>query len=497
MEQFEKTATSARGGTGQQLTVAIVGGSLRAASILRLLNEVDNVDVAAVSSVNPGAPAVRLAEDLGIYATRDFTEVYQIGDLDLIIDMSEDDRIHNALQNQRPEGVEMIGTNGSELVWDLLVARKRGEEQEKLFVELQVAYDKIRSHERRLQAGREALVRANDELERKLAEIFFTHEFFKALTAYSSVDDVCSLIVDGANGILGAEISCVYLFERSDWTLRLRAVQGCPDDAFEPVVSVRETILGSAFRDGIVQEQDVEYGSPSAAWMRAGHEVRSQAALPLRTGDSVIGVLVVASTTYREFTPAEMERLQVIGNQSSLSLQNALLHGELERLSVTDRLTELYNHGYFQQRLEEEIGRASRFNHTLSLIMLDIDDFKEFNDTYGHPRGDRVLQAVSAIIRGNLREMDVAARYGGEEFVVVLPETGLGGAAAVAERIREGVEAYGFVGGDDIAPVHRSVSVGVASFPAHADTPSTLIEAADKAMYVAKREGKNRVRIAD
>jgi diguanylate cyclase (GGDEF)-like protein len=251
-----------------------------------------------------------------------------------------------------------------------------------------------------------------------------------------------------------------------------------------------------AYRDGIIQECDADHGSASAAWMRGRGEVRSQAALPLRTGDQTIGVLVVASSTYRELTPAEMERLQVIGNQSTLSLQNALLHGELERLSVTDRLTELYNHGYFQQRLEEEIGRATRFNHTLSLIMLDIDNFKDFNDTYGHPRGDRVLQAVSGIIRSNLREMDVAARYGGEEFVIVLPETALEGAAAVAERIREGVEAYAFVGGDDIAPVHRSISVGVASFPAHADTPSGLIEAADNAMYVAKREGKNRVRVA-
>ena len=496
MEEREQTAISAPGGTGQQLTIAIVGGSLRAASILRLLNEVDHIDVAAIACTNPSAPGIRLAQDIGVYSTRDFTEIYGIGGLDLIIDMAEDDMVHHALQTQCPDDVELIGSSGSELIWDLLVARKRGEEQEKLFVELQVAYDKIRSHERRLQTGQETLQRTNEELERRLAEIFFTHEFFKALTSYSSVDDVSSLIVDGANGILGAEISCVYLFERSDQVLRLNASQGRPEDAFEPVVPVRETILGMAYRDGIIQECDVDHGSASAAWMRGQGEVRSQAALPLRTGDQTIGVLVVASSTYRELTPAEMERLQVIGNQSSLSLQNALLHGELERLSVTDRLTELYNHGYFQQRLEEEIGRAARFNHTLSLIMLDIDNFKDFNDTYGHPRGDRVLQAVSGIIRSNLREMDVAARYGGEEFVIVLPETALEGAAAVAERIREGVEAYGFVGGDDIAPVHRSISVGVASFPTHADTPSGLIEAADNAMYVAKREGKNRVRVA-
>ncbi len=490
-------AAPVRAGAGRQLIIAIVGGSLRAASILRLLSEVDNISVAAICCVNPTAPAVRLADDLGIYSTRDFTEIYQVSGLDLIIDMSEDPRVHAALQSQRPEHVEMIGSNGSELVWDLLVAKKRGEEQEKLFVELQVAYDKIRSHERRLQSGKEALERANEELESRLAEIFFTHEFFKALTSFSSVEDVCSLIVDGANGILGAEISCVYLFEREDWTLRLSASQGRSEDAFEPVVSIRDTILGLAFREGIVQEADVAYSSDTAAWARHREDVRSQAAVPLRTGDHVVGVMVVASSAYRELTNAEMERLQVIGNQSSLSLQNALLHGELERLSVTDRLTELYNHGYFQQRLEEEMGRAGRFGHNLALIMLDIDDFKEFNDTYGHPRGDSVLRTVSRIIRENLREIDVAARYGGEEFVIVLPETDAAGARAVAQRIRDSVAETRFETGEDIAAVHKSVSLGVAAFPEHAQTQAKLVEAADRAMYAAKREGKNRVAVAD
>ncbi|PKQ29877.1 MAG: hypothetical protein CVT60_03065 [Actinobacteria bacterium HGW-Actinobacteria-10] len=496
MEDMEMAAAPPRASADRQLTIAIVGGSLRAASILRLLSEVENIIVAVVCCGDPSSPAVRLAEDLGLYATRDYTEIYQVPGLDLIIDMSEAADIKAGLEQHRPPHVEMIGTSGSELVWDLLVAKKRGEEQEKLFVELQVAYDKIRSHERRLQTSKEALERANEELESRLAEIFFTHEFFKALTSYSLVDDVCSLIVDGANGILGAEISCVYLFKREDWTLHLRACQGRPEDIFEPVISVRDTILGAAFNGGMIHEPDVSFGSDSASWCRVPEDVRSQAALPLRTGDNVIGVMVVASANYRELTPAELERLTVIGNQSSLSLQNALLHGELERLSVTDRLTELNNHGYFKQRLDEEFGRATRFGHDLALIMLDIDNFKEFNDTYGHPRGDRVLQVVSAIIRENLRDMDVAARYGGEEFVIVLPETEAHGAAAVAERIRTAVDEYQFLGADDIPPVHRSISVGVASAPHHAQTSAKLIEAADRAMYVAKAEGKNRVRIA-
>ncbi len=476
-----------------RLTIAIVGGNLRSASILRLLNEVDNLSVVALADNNQSSPGVRLAEELGIFTTSDISELYQVRDLDLIVDVSEDAATRVLLEEDCPSGVEVIGSRGSEMIWDLLVAKKRGEEQEKLFVELQVAYDKIRSHERKLQSSKEALERANGELEGRLAEIFFTHEFFKALTSFSSVDDVTSLIVDGANGILGAEISCVYLLDQEKWLLRLRASQGRPEHFFAAAVPVSETLLGRAFTEGTVQETDIPDGGRSARWVCEPSDLRSHAAIPLRTGDLIVGVLVVASSTYREMTPAEIERLQVIANQSSLALQNALLHEELERLSVTDRLTELYNHGYFQQRLEEELGRASRFAHTLSLIMLDIDDFKVFNDTFGHPRGDKVLQMVSDAIRENLREMDVAARYGGEEFVVVLPETDLEGARAVAERIRRSVEALSFIGGDGIPSVRKTISVGVASYPRNATTQGKLIETADHAMYVSKRSGKNRV----
>jgi diguanylate cyclase (GGDEF)-like protein len=477
-------------------TVAIVGGDPRAASLLRLLSDVENVNVAAVCSTQSGAPAMRLAEDLGVYFTRDHTEIFQVPGLDLIVDMSDDRRMAAALAAQRPPGVEIIGATGAALMWDLLVAKKRGEEQEKLFVELQVAYDKIRSHERRVQSSKEALERANEELESRLAEIFFTHEFFKALTSFTSVDDVCSLMVDGCNGILGAEISCVYLFNREDWTLHLRASQGRPEEAFMDVVPVSESILGYAFREGALQEPDLPLGSPSASWVRNPEDARSQAAVPLRAGDNVFGVMVMASATQRELSHAEMERLVVLGNQSSLSLQNALLHGELERLSVTDRLTELHNHGYFQQRLEEEFKRSFRFGHEMSLIMLDIDDFKEFNDSWGHPRGDDVLKEVSAVIRRNLREMDIAARYGGEEFVVVLPETDCEGALAVAERIRAEVEEARFRVDAAGTEVSKTISVGVAGFPAHASTAARLVEAADAAMYRAKRAGKNRVGFA-
>ena len=482
---------------GSRLNLAMAGGNLRSASILRLLNDVDNLFIVGVADRSRSAPAMRLAEELGIFATSEVSELFQIDDLDLIIDLSEDPTVQRMLAEQRPEHVEVLGGRGSEMVWDLLIAKKRGEEQEKLFVELQVAYDKIRSHERQLQASKEALERANEKLESRLAEIFFTHEFFKALTSFTSVDDVTSLIVDGANGILGAEIACVYLLDNESGTLELRASQGRPQEMFRDEVPAGETMLGRALWGEAVQQTDVTQDRALAGWLRHADEVRSQAGIPLRTGDSLIGVLVIASASYRELVPTEIERLQVIGNQASLALQNALLHEELERLSVTDRLTELYNHGYFQQRLEEEIGRAIRFGHQVSLIMLDVDDFKDFNDSYGHPHGDRVLRTVSNVIKENLREMDVAARYGGEEFVIVLPETDTEGARQVGERIRQRVGAFPFVGGEGLPPVHKTVSLGVATFPDHVDSQSGLIELADRAMFGAKRRGKDRLSTAE
>ena len=485
--------TVARSG---QISIAIAGGGLRATSVLRLLNDVENLDVVAVYDTSRSAPAMRLADDLGVFSTTELDELYQLSSLDLVLDLSSDLSVHAALEAQRLRDVVIVSGAAAELVWDLLIAKKRSEEQEKIFVELQVAYDKIRSHERRLQASKEALEKANEELEGRLAEIFFTHEFFKALTTYGSVEDVTSLIVDGANGILGAEISAVYLFEQQDWTLRLRASQGRPEEIFRAVIPVSETIVGAAFRDGFVQQADIPPGSELSGWTTRPEEIRSHAALPLRSGDAVIGVLMIASATFRELTTAERDRLQVIANQSSLALQNALLHEELERLSVTDRLTELYNHGYLHQRLDEELERAARFGHQLSVIMLDIDDFKAFNDRYGHPKGDTVLRAVSTIVRQNLREIDVAARYGGEEFVIVLPETDLAGAAAVAERIRVSMAEYPHLSVPGNGSISQTVSLGVATYPQNATSTARLIEAADGAMYEAKRRGKNQVCIA-
>lgn len=178
-----------------------------------------------------------------------------------------------------------------------------------------------------------------------------------------------------------------------------------------------------------------------------------------------------------------------------LRIRRALSHEHNKRLANSDGLTGLYNHRHLQERLDQEVQRARRYRRHLSLIMADLDCFKTYNDTFGHPRGDEVLIQVASTLRRVSRASDVVARYGGEEFTLILPETPLAEAARVAERAREAVEDLQFEipGGD--GPSHQvSLSLGVATLPP-GGTKEQLVTAADQALYRAKRQGRNRVAV--
>jgi diguanylate cyclase (GGDEF)-like protein len=163
------------------------------------------------------------------------------------------------------------------------------------------------------------------------------------------------------------------------------------------------------------------------------------------------------------------------------------------RVSLVDRLTGLRNYAYFMDRLTEERERADRRDRELSLIMLDIDRFKDFNDRFGHLSGNQLLQNIARIITDCVRADDIVARYGGEEFAIILPDTPLETAVEVAERIRKKIESQFFFGDRRNPRVRKTISAGVAAYPAQADDEIELIDRADRALYMAKQEGRNRV----
>lgn len=219
--------------------------------------------------------------------------------------------------------------------------------------------------------------------------------------------------------------------------------------------------------------------------------------IPLMSGERVVGCLSVDDPKNGDSPSLDTVRaLEIFGNQAVAAIEIARSYSDAREQSVRDGLTGAYNHRYFQEALQKEIGRAERRGRPLSVLMLDIDDFKGVNDRYGHPVGDVILQRIVAEIRSEVRgDMDLVARYGGEEFGVILPETPADEATEVAERVRSRIDERIFRPPDSNDVVRVTVSIGLATYPQDARTKKELIERADSALYRAKRKGKNAVEV--
>jgi diguanylate cyclase (GGDEF)-like protein len=206
--------------------------------------------------------------------------------------------------------------------------------------------------------------------------------------------------------------------------------------------------------------------------------------LPLLSERKMVGMLAV------ENLPKEdLERFVILTMQFALEIKKVLLYETVEKLAVTDSLTGLYVRRYFYERLGEELQRSKKYNFELAFIMVDIDDFKKCNDTYGHMVGDVVIKDIARMIKESVRDIDIVGRYGGEEFVIALPETGIESARQVAERLRTKVGGKAFKAYDE--NLKLTISMGLAIYPADAAELDDLIEKADQALYAAKNSGKN------
>lgn len=236
------------------------------------------------------------------------------------------------------------------------------------------------------------------------------------------------------------------------------------------------------------------YGESNLREKAAGGPERtySNVHIPLTAQKKVIGLLMLSHPASPAFARDAQSILKLVQNQVTIVIDNARLYEAARQLAITDGLTKIYNHRFFQELFEKEFKRSDRYNTIFSLIMLDIDHFKNVNDTYGHLCGDEILKGLANLIKSCLRSMDVVARYGGEEFAMLLPETNGTEAFQTAERIRRSVEDYTFMGTETGLKI--TVSQGVATYPSPSvHDRSDVIAKADEALYESKEQGRNLV----
>jgi diguanylate cyclase (GGDEF)-like protein len=327
-----------------------------------------------------------------------------------------------------------------------------------------------------------------EDLDYRILQLSTLFEVGKAISSELNFRKLQDMILEISVKVTKAERGSLMLLDDAEKLLSIGVAVGLNEDIAKDIkIEIGQSVAGwvAKNRQPLFIE-DVETDSIFKSIKKVNVRTGTLMCMPLTAKDKTLGTLNVSRSEPYSFTEKDFELFVNLANQAAIAIDNARLY----RYAVTDEMTKLYNHRYFQQRLDEELQRCDRYSGHVSLILIDVDHFKAFNDTYGHPEGDRVLKTVARLIEDSIREIDIASRYGGEEFTVICPERNTEGSMVPAERIRQAIEGYEFKIKGVTVPL--TISVGVACYPELAKTKKELISRADKALYYSKHNGRNR-----
>lgn len=325
------------------------------------------------------------------------------------------------------------------------------------------------------------------DLDYRILQLSTLYEVGKAISSELDFRKLQNMILEIVVKVVKAEKGSLMLLDDAEKSLTIGVAVGLSEEITRDTrLEIGESVAGWVVKNrqplfaGNV-ETDPTFQSIKKRNIRTG----TMMCVPLTAKDKILGTLNISRSEPDSFSEKDFELFVNLANQAAIAIDNARLY----RYAVTDEMTRLYNHRYFQQRLDEEIQRADRYENHVSLIILDVDHFKKFNDTFGHPEGDRVLKTVARLIEKNVREIDIPARYGGEEFVVICPEKNGEGSLIPAERIRSAIEGFDFRINGERVPL--TVSLGVSCYPDAAKSKADLVQKADFALYYSKQHGRN------
>lgn len=317
-----------------------------------------------------------------------------------------------------------------------------------------------------------------------------------ALSATLELEELLDQVLEELQKVVPYDSASVQLLR--DDHLEIIAGRGFPE--LEKVIGLTFPLAGDNPNQEVIgQKRPVLVPDAYAAYATFKEDphshIRSWLGVPLLTKGEVVGMIALDRTEVNAFSEEEADLALTFANHVAIALENARLYEATRRQAVTDGLTGLYNVRYFYEVLENELARSRRYEHRCSLIMLDLDDFKQYNDRYGHLAGDDLLQELAGLIQREIRETDTAVRYGGEEFAVIAPETNGDRGVTLAERLRRAVRDHEFIVRESRRVGRVTISAGVASYPDDAEDAEALVEAADMALLCAKEE-KDRVCVA-
>ena len=332
-------------------------------------------------------------------------------------------------------------------------------------------------------------------LNRKLAtlraELNLFEDIHHLMYVSSYIDDFLPAIMKHATGITGAEAWAVHLVDPETTELRCAKTSGRLSKECSSTVAALASWSTARKKQVLVEDisNDKRF-SPRASKSCKNRSVSVMSAF-IEGKSGVLGSLELLKSR-KPFKKDDMDFLIKFADRTALVIERISLQQKLEELVITDDLTNLFNTRYLTRSIETEIYRSRRYGHSVSVIFMDVDHFKNVNDVHGHLVGSKVLVEMAEILIRELRNIDIVARYGGDEFVIVLPQTDLGNALAIAERIRQSIEKNTFLESEGL-DLHLTASFGVAAYPESAKSKDALMRIADESMYNVKRHTRNGV----
>lgn len=350
----------------------------------------------------------------------------------------------------------------------------------------------IKQAETRLLKALDKLNERTSELEKTHAHLQTIYETSRSLAELMKVEDVVNRLLLIAQSVLDYPVCEIYTWNQTTETLWLNGrVDHLHTTRLDKPQRIELTdFLRPVVKDGSVGRITDRHEGRS---IFDGNPNRSRLVVPMVCEGKIVGVLSAESPKPSAFNEHDERVLSILAASTAMSLVNADLHQRMEKLTIIDELTGVYNYRHFRARLEEERRRTVRYGQPLSLVMVDIDWFKRLNDRYGHETGNIALQRLAEVILSCTRDVDMVARYGGEEFSVILPQTTASEARVIGERIRRTVEHTEFGRAPNGEPIRLTVSIGISCYPDNGRPEDELVETADKALYDAKGKGRNLV----
>ncbi len=443
--------------------IMIIGAGAGGTALLPILNNYKKIKVVGVADTDCEAPGLVLAKQMGIPTSSDFQQLLAEVNANIIINASGNDNVSQKLDQLKKLGeLEVIEGESAKILFKLVDEKIQSEKE---------ALHRVREHEALYKIG-------------------------IMLTSSESEDELLSTIIKWATRLTHTPAGSIALYDAQESSMEIVALHG-----FKKTLTSEEHW---PIRKGGLTEYILNMNAPTvirdidkfdlADISRIKMDgISSLIAIPLIADRTTIGILYVDDFVARDFSQRDEAILTLLGTQAAIAIEKMQLFEKTKKLAITDGLTGLYNHRYFVKYLGNEVRRAKRYTHELSVLIIDIDHFKSYNDTNGHLQGNEAIKKVTRVMKDVTRTMDVLSRYGGEEFAIILPEANKHQALQTAIRICKSVEETKVLGEEKQPLKKLTISIGVATYPEDATRASALVESADQALYEAKHKGRNRV----